>query len=372
MHSAAFGLWLHGGSRQQSRLQSGYAHLLEHLLFKGTKTLNGMELRRRFAALGGAVNAQTGREFTAWYGLVALNAVRECLTLFVEMLLEPGFTDTDVRVERQVVLREIAEKPPDLAELCLARLWPRHPLGWPVRGHRDILETADVGGLRAFLREQRQGRRLVVSAGGSVDHGELVEICRPLAQLPAGTAPVTLPPLWQAPLDNAYLRPDPTQILWVIPVPAIRDNRYTTFQTLVFLLAGGPASRLYEALREHSPWVYGFESAVHGFTDAGVWLLRVQCAPARAEQVTKQVEQAFKRLATDPPTAADLELWRRHFHARLDLEQDDPQAVMERLGRETLLLGGVRDTAQLHNEIEKVQAEEVSALAAEWLPTLIP
>lgn len=127
IRSAALGVWLVNGVRHQQPETNGYAHLLEHLLFKGTRELHGLDLAHRLDGFGGQVNAQTGRELTAFYGLVPSDDVAALLDLFIHMLLTPRFDDADVKTERSVILQEMAYVAADpeqaVEEYAISRAW---------------------------------------------------------------------------------------------------------------------------------------------------------------------------------------------------------------------------------------------------------
>src|SRR3569833_842795 len=131
--SVALGVWLLNGTRHEARHESGYAHLVEHLLFKGTHSLDAVALARRFAAMGGQVNAFTGRELTALHGLVPRDALDNLLQLFVALLRTPRFDDTDLAVETKVVFQDLAivQDNPDvtLEEMGVAQTKTNHPMG---------------------------------------------------------------------------------------------------------------------------------------------------------------------------------------------------------------------------------------------------
>ena len=150
-HSAALGVWLINGTRHEAEHESGYAHLLEHLLFKGTAELDAAALAQRFDAMGGQVNAFTGRELTAFHGLVPAADIPELLRIFIDMLRQPRFTDADLALEKQVVFQEMAmvdDSPEEaLEERGIARAWRGHPMGRPVLGAREQLSRATAAGV---------------------------------------------------------------------------------------------------------------------------------------------------------------------------------------------------------------------------------
>jgi predicted Zn-dependent peptidase len=365
LHSAAIGVWLHNGSRHQARHQSGYAHLLEHLLFTDKESADGYRLQHRFEAMGGAVNAQTGRELMAWYGLVPEGYVSECLGLLVERLVRPGFDAEDVARECRVALREMHDTPPDPTDLCLARIWGDHPMAWPILGHPDVLREATASKLHAYWRDRCQGACLVVSAYGAVDHGRIVATCEPLARLARGTPPHTTTPVFRPLTEQRPAGRVNGEIIWVLPGSSlVRADTYVATPALLHLLAGGPASRLQQSLRERQGLIYGLTSELQCFSNGVIGILGVAVEPDRVAMVTEQIEGELDDLARNGPTQAEVSRCRDYLHARIALERDDPQACMERLARETLLLGKPVDDSERRRRIGGLCVKAIANVAA--------
>ncbi len=342
-HSTSLGVWILNGGRHQTPAQTGYAHLLEHMLFKGTNTRSALGLARRFEAMGGQVNAHTGRELTALHGLVPKQHIYELLQLFVDMLINPRFDEADLTIEREVVLQEmamIADTPEEaIEETAVERAWPDHPLGWPILGHEAVIENATGAALHAYLRELLTGGRLWIVAAGAVDHTSLVQECAALAHLPAGGAPATSVPDFKAGRDHA--RHDLTQshLVWAMHAPALTDNaHYPALVVANHLLGGGASSRLFQEIREQRGLAYSIQSRLDLYADSGLWMIQTACEPERADECRRAVEDTLLKLMRDGPAPDELEISRDHLRASMLIAEDDPEECMERLAREAIYL----------------------------------
>ena len=129
------------GSRDEVASQTGSAHYLEHLLFKGTKTRSALDISSTIDAVGGEMNAFTSKEVTCFYTRVLDTSVPQAIDVLVDMITSATITSVDVDQERQVVLEEIAMRDDDPADLVHEQfskaMFGEAPLG------RSILGTVE-------------------------------------------------------------------------------------------------------------------------------------------------------------------------------------------------------------------------------------
>ena len=336
LRSCALGLWLENGVRHQADGQDGFAHLLEHLL------LRDESLQLRFEAMGGQINAETGRELTALYGLVPAVHAYELAELFGACLCDLHLSRPEFEAEKQVVLRERASAMSSplecIEEQALGLAWRDHSLGWPILGADTALAGADWTALNAYLKMVRVGRRLAVVAVGNIDHATLIEACERLLALPEGVRPVHTAPSFH---PNRYVAAASGQVYlqWLMPAPTVGSSCYTAVLVAHHIVAGGMASRLYRELRQRRGWVYLLHGDLEFFSDAALWKLQLACDAKFLDRCEAQVQQVLTDVIAEGPTASELDLAKRHLAARLVLADDDASSLMRRLAREHFYLG---------------------------------
>ena len=143
--SSSIGIWVENGSRYEEPAENGTSHFIEHLLFKGTKKRTAAQIAEAFDAVGGVLNAFTGKEYTCYYAKV-LGADLELATdILSDIFLESLFAPEEIDRERQVVLQEIsqAEDTPDdfIHDLFNLHFWGGHPLALPIFGSVDTVNA---------------------------------------------------------------------------------------------------------------------------------------------------------------------------------------------------------------------------------------
>jgi len=109
LESAALGVWVSTGSRNELPPEMGLSHMLEHMAFKGTTTRSARQIAEEIEAVGGYLNAYTSREQTAFHARVLKNDVALALDLVADILVNPTYVADELERERQVVLQELGQ-----------------------------------------------------------------------------------------------------------------------------------------------------------------------------------------------------------------------------------------------------------------------
>ena len=178
VRSVALGLWVRTGSRNETPAQAGVSHFLEHLLFKGTKRHNAIEIAEIFDGMGASINAATGKESTHLYARFLDTHTEKAFDLLSEMLLEPTYPEIDS--ERQVVIEEIAmyeDEPSDRVHDVLDEaVFGDHPLGRRVLGTAEVIGSIPVPDISDYHHSRYTADNVVVAAAGNVDHDAIVEL----------------------------------------------------------------------------------------------------------------------------------------------------------------------------------------------------
>src|SRR5688572_14077686 len=152
VRSVTIGVWLTRGSRHESDAQAGIAHFVEHMLFKGTTTRSAEDIAQAIDSIGGQLDAFTAKEYAGYYIKVLDEHLPLALDVLSDIVLNPAFSPEDIEREKKVVIEEIKmveDTPDDLVhELFTQGFWENHPLGRPILGTRETVESFDADLLR--------------------------------------------------------------------------------------------------------------------------------------------------------------------------------------------------------------------------------
>src|SRR6187549_2249956 len=156
VRSVSIGVWLARGSRHESNEQSGIAHFVEHMLFKGTATRTAEDIAQTIDGIGGQLDAFTAKEYASYYIKILDEHLPVAIDLLSDMVMRPALAPDDIVKEQSVILEEIKmveDAPDDLVhELFAQQFWSRHPLGRPILGTPETVASFDSDRLRQYFK----------------------------------------------------------------------------------------------------------------------------------------------------------------------------------------------------------------------------
>ena len=371
LHTTAIGFWVRHNSGQFGIHQPGYAHFLEHLLFRGNENLDSRGLLQEFERFGGRSNAFTDREFSVLYGTVPSALQADLFDVFADMILEPRFTLKDFEIEKEIVRREIEESntlaDDAIEDFAIEHIWQNHPLGWPVLGSWYDIDAISFDEITAYHEQIRDIHPLWVVAAGKVDFDRLAVAMERLAGLPPRQPCSLQPPVFNSRVLTLNRGLSRCQMLWAMPAPTHGQRRFWACQLANHILAGSAASRLQAELGTRRNILTQLTTRIEPYSNAGLWLFTGFCRRYAARKCLRRVDEIVTEFCTSGPSQEELSGARQALSARLQLEQDDPDATMERIAREFIYDGSVATTAELLADIASVTASEVRDTAcAAW------
>ena len=279
------------GSRDEQAANSGVAHFLEHMAFKGTSTRSAFDIAVEIECLGASVNAFTSQEVTAYHINGLKDSVAEAVGILGDVLTASLFAEADVELERNVIAQEIARNSDDPHAICiegfLASFYPEQPLGRPVLGDPGFVARAARDDLLAFTGTHYRTQNMVVVAAGNIDHAWLTGLAaRHFAGLPQGERP----PTRTAPVYGGGLferrRDDLKQVNVVIGLPSVPvgDPDFRAHKMLSIALGGGMSSPLFQEVRQKRGLVYGVGAGSNHGSDFGMLLIQAGMTPENLDE----------------------------------------------------------------------------------------
>ena len=370
------------GSRDEGSGQTGLAHFLEHMMFKGSALYPPGAIDSVTQGLGGTNNAFTSHDISAYHFQFERRSWGEALLIEADRMRGLSLLPEEVESEREVILEEIRmveDDPWDVLEQAVAgRIFGCHPYGRPVLGTRESLRGLDAASLGSFHRRHyRPGRAVLVAAGGlPPDAMERIEAalgngCPGSAGVsPASDARADLePPVFDPAPDRRIelRRGEMARLLVAHPAPAADDPLSVHVRLALTVLASGRASRIQRELVEQDPLALWAAGAASGHRLGGMSTLAAEAAagvePARLEaEVCARVDG----LAASPPSAHELARAKRVLFADWVFmhERIAERAVSAAVEHALFFPGFSRDSFEL---LARTTAADVSDACAVWL-----
>ncbi len=372
VRSAAIGLWIGAGSRDEDDTHAGVSHFLEHLLFKGTRSYSALEIAEIFDTFGGELNASTARDYTVVYGRVLDEHIDTALDVMTDMVFAPTLGDLDA--EREVVLEEIAmidDTPQELVhDLFTETVFGDHPLGRPVLGSAEVISSISRRAVSAYHRSRYRADNVVVAAAGSVDHDRLVRLVEEMSakrgeqptRKPRGRSLLVAPP----PPGLRFERKETEQYHVCVGAPGIArsDPRRFTASILDGVLGGSASSRLFQEIREKRGLAYAVYTFASQYADTGQIGVYVGTREENLDACMEIVGTEIAALADGGVRDDELARAKENLKGRVMLAMELTSNRMSRLGKSLVTDSELLSLDQILAEIEAVDADAVGQLAA--------
>ena len=343
VRSVAMGVWIKAGSRHESAEINGISHFVEHMVFKGTRSRSAQRIAREVDAIGGNLDAFTGKESICLNIKVLDEHVGQALDVLSDMVMNPVFSDEDILRERGVILEEIKmdEDNPDylISEIFTQNFWKDHPLGKPILGTRETVKSFEQNTLFGYYGERFHGGNIIFSAAGNLEHDDLVaKVVARFEALPSGTnsgfgeAPSTVSRI----IMRNKKALEQVQLCLGVPSPPIaHEQRYVTL-VLNTILGGGMSSRLFQTIREERGLAYAIYSDLNPYRDTGALCVYAGTPASKALQVIELIMDEFRRMKNELLTSDELQRAKDLLKGNILLGLESSTSRMSNLARQEM------------------------------------
>ncbi|MDP9101953.1 MAG: insulinase family protein [Actinomycetota bacterium] len=378
VRSAAFGIWVGVGSRDETPALAGTSHFLEHLLFKGTSRRGALEIATVMDAVGGEMNAFTAKEYTCYYARVLDEDLALAVDVVSDMVTSSLVSTPDVDSERGVVLEEISmhdDEPADAVHDVFAEaLFGDHPLGRPIIGTVESINALTRAQVAGYYRRRYRPPAMVVSVAGNINHNQVERmVADAFADVlePSGT-PLPLRRVDRVPATTPGVRTQerPTeQANLVIGTQGLarEDPRRHALAVLSNALGGGMSSRLFQEVRERRGLAYSVYSFAAHHAETGTFGVYAGCAPGKVDEVLDVIRTELEAAAGSGVSDDEIGRAKGQLRSSLLLGLEDTGSRMTRLGKGELVHARTLTVGEVLDRIDAVTADDVREVAADVL-----
>jgi zinc protease len=375
---AVFQVWYRVGSRNEQLGKTGLSHLLEHLMFKGTKTVGPEEYSKIIQRNGGNDNAFTAEDATTYFATLASDRVSVVIDLEADRMQNLTFDEAQFTPEHQVVMEERRLRTDNnpvaaLFELISSTAYEAHPYGWPVIGFMNDLRQATREDALAYYRSYYIPGNAFVVCVGDFSSPELVEtIKKAFSLVPAGQAPPrvrAIEPVQHGERRTVLRREAQLPFVAIAyHTPNLADKDWAALEVLSAVLAGGDSARLHHRLVYEKQLARDVGAEYNPTSiDPALFMLYAQPLPGKAAgQLEKELLAVIDSLQRTAVSEHDLTKAKNGIEARFIFAQDS-------MFYQGLLLGQYESSASwrdLDNYLAKVRAvtaEDIKRVAALYL-----
>ena len=370
--SAAAGIWCGAGSRHETRTQSGVAHLVEHMVFKGTARRSARKISLDIEGVGGELNAFTSEDHTCYHAVVPAHRLPDAADVLVDLYRNARFSARDCRREKQVILEEIQmyrENPSQhVDDMLSAALWPDHPLGKLITGTPESLEALQIEDLSAWTEAHHVGSNTVFAVASPWSHAEVLSCLRPwLESLPTGKPPVMQP--YRRLARPARVLSDTrdieqTHVALGFRTPGRHHSGRFALRLLSVILGETMGSRLFQALREKRGLCYSVNTETDVFAETGLLEIYTAVESSRLEPAMRALGKEVHKVLAQAPTGKELERAKEFTLGQQAIWFESTTNQMHWVAESLLGHGSIHSAEASREKILGVTSADLAAIAA--------
>tara|TARA_R110002124_G_scaffold92751_2_gene235579 strand:+ start:1828 stop:3039 length:1212 start_codon:yes stop_codon:yes gene_type:complete len=372
LRTLALTVAVRGGARWETEAQSGWSHLLEHLVFKGAGNMAAREIVERIEAEGGSINAATGYERTSFEVRALDGSLPLAMQVVADLVFRPTLDPAEIEREKDVVAQEIAEAfdtPDDhVFEMVQTRAFSGQSLGRPILGSVASLAPVNRDTIGAWRTRLYSPDRMVIAVSGAVDEAGFLELAeRTFGAAVATAAEEPASAVFTGGEAKLSRRIEQANLVFQLPAPGVRDPAYSAVRLMAEILGGGMASRLFQSAREERGLAYAIDAYHEPYDSEGVLGIYAGAAGDRAEELARVCADEIRALAADGPTASELARAKAVLNAGLWMSDESPAGRAGRHAAQTLIFGAPIPSQTMADRVLAQTIEDVRTVARDLL-----
>ncbi len=374
VQSASVGLWVGVGARDEDDPIRGISHFIEHMLFKGTRRRDARQIADEIESRGGHLNAFTGKETTCYETRVLADDLPLALDILTDMFRNSLLDPDEMEREKRVVLEEIKmyeDTPEEMVhDLFEQTLWRSHPLGKTIIGSEQTVSGLSRDALTGYIETRYRPDRIVVSAAGNLEHGELVALAeKSLGDLEGKAPPRAMRRPRPSGKSKQVRKRDVEQVHFVLGTNAYSKQERERYSLSILnnVLGGNMSSRLFQEIREKRGLAYAIGSYGRSYLDGGFFCVYGGTSPATYAQVVDLTRKEFEKVRKHGLSDDELTKAKTQVRGALVLGLESMNARMNRYGESLLSFGRVIPMAEVLAEYDAVTHESLARVAEQVL-----
>ncbi|MCK9266530.1 insulinase family protein [bacterium] len=370
-HSVSVGMFIKAGSRFETEENSGVSHLIEHLLFKGTKKRSCNSIKEEIEGVGGTFNGFTSEEITCYWIKILGDYFDLSFDVLSDMIQNPSMKNEDIEKERRVVLEEInmyRDIPARYVfEVFDRQLFDNHPLGQPIAGTPESVKGMSKENILNYMKNCYTSENIVVSITGNVSEQQVVEtsekylnslksknenMCTEWTKKTSGPS-----------LKNIYKKTEQTHIaMGGIGISRLDEKDYV-LKALNVIFGGNMSSRLFNRIREEMSLAYAIRSMTSSYNDTGSYVIYAGVSPENTEKCISAVLDEMKKIKDHGISENELARAKKFLSSQLLMGLEDNLEYMLWIGEQKLMKDSVTTKKKILKQIESVSTKDIKELA---------
>jgi predicted Zn-dependent peptidase len=370
--SVSVGLWVKTGSRNENSAELGYAHFIEHMLFKGTSTYTAKDIARIVDRVGGQHNAATNREYTCYYINVVFDYLELSIKLLADMYYNSLFDSGEVDKEKNVILEEIRmyEDTPDelIHDVFMESMLYKHPLGHPILGTVESISGISREKMLGFFNSHYMTENVIFVIAGNFKVDQAKKLINEHFSLNTGRpdTAVRAEPVEPQRIYRKHITRDLEQVHFCVGTGGLRrddEERWALF-ALSTILGGSMSSRLFQNIREKEGLCYSIYSFHSSYIDRGVFGIYCGTAPENYHRALDLIVMECESILKNGVTGEELTDAKTFMKGNMALSLESTEVRMSQLAKNEMIYGRQYTFEEMVQKINAVTLDDFNRVCA--------
>jgi predicted Zn-dependent peptidase len=366
VESFALGIFINAGSREDPYVMPGVAHLLEHAVFKKTKTRNGRQIADDFEAIGAYLNAFTTKEFTCVYIRALKEHINKGFELLADIVVNPVFTERDLKNEKLVISEEIniiEDDPEDVIfDYCDKLIFGNHPLSNPITGTRNSIQLITLEDIESFHKKLYKPPNILIAGAGNLKHKTVLkEAAKYFKSLESnGNLNYRLYPNETFTLRQEITKKyNQSHIVYGRRIPGHNSEDKYPLAVLNVLLGDGMSSRLYQRLREKTGIAYNVYSTITTLSDCGSFYIYAASDKSKVKILDELIKEEITKIREGGISKKEINRAKELLKTSAVMELESMSARIQILARNEFYNSPDEDIETYLYRIDSVGSKEI-------------
>lgn len=366
--TVSLGVWVNTGSAFETQDINGISHFVEHMVFKGTKKRNSLQISEDIENVGGQTNAYTSREFTVFYAKMLKNDIELATDVLSDLVMAPTFDMTEMTKEKDVVIQEIKQTYDDPSDIVFDYFqntaFQNQPVGMSILGSEEKVRSFNDESLRQYMHHNYAADNIIVAAVGHLNHEAFVKMVEErMADLQPKSDFVRAKQIYTGGnfVENREI--EQAHVLIGFPSVSYHSEQYYHASIMSTILGGSMSSRLFQEIREKRGLVYSVYSFSNAHLQSGLFGVYAGLNAEEIRQYIPVVSDELKKICQDKVSDKELNRVKVQLKASILMALESSSSTAEVIARQRLIHGRVIPTNEIVERIESVTKEDIRSIA---------
>jgi predicted Zn-dependent peptidase len=371
--SVSFGVFVETGSAYENVKNNGIAHVIEHMLFKGTKNRSARQIADEMSAIGGNLDAYTSKESTSYYTRTLDTHFDKAVDIISDMIHNSLIREEDLEKEKGVILEEIdmyEDSAEDLVhEMLQKEVWKEHPLGYIISGDKENVRRFTREEICKFMEEHYVGDKMLISVAGNINTSRVMQFLEEkfgdIRQV--GKGEKLTRPEYRKTFYSRHKEIEQAHLDLAFPsIPYHSGERYV-LAVLNSVLGGSINSRLFQKIREEKGYAYTIYSYGSSYKEAGLLQIYAATNPRQMKKMVESIYQIVQELKQKGVSYAELARIKEELKTELIIGTESSKTKMNNNAKALLQYGRIVPLEEDLKKLEEVTTEDVAFYAKKFL-----